>query len=63
MHRHSSSFTFILLTKLELGPLNLGTKHVIRTAVGIVLMQLLSERVFFLFPEYCGRTWRCLDTP
>jgi len=46
MHRHSSSFTFILLTKLELGPLTLGTMHVIHTAVGTVLMKLLSERVF-----------------
>jgi len=49
MHRHSSSFTFILLTKLELGPLSLGTIHVIHTAVGTVLMKLFSGRVFFCF--------------
>ena len=54
----------MLVTKLELVPLSLGTMYVIRTAVGIVLMKPLSERVFFfLFSEYCGRTWRCLDTP
>jgi hypothetical protein len=65
MHRHSSSFNFILLTKLELGPLRLGTTHVIRTAVGIVLMKLLSERVFFCFLNTVvapGGVWTRLKT-
>ena len=65
MHRHSSSFPVILPTKLELGPLSLGNMHVVRTAVGTVLMKLLSERVFFCFLTTVvapGGVWTRLKT-
>lgn len=61
MYRHSSSFTVILLTKLELGPVSLETTHVI----SIVLMKLLSELVYFCFLNIVvapGGVWTRLKT-